>query len=533
MNNRQLEFGSLLREGIASAAHKQALPKARVESDLANSLGYSVPTIQRWQQGYLPKEPEDIEAIIRYCLTHGRMNRDWAIRLLDLAHHSSPSTLLAKLFPNDRINLDNPRVYHNLPPRYGDIIGRRDDLQRVLEGMASRWPVISIEGLAGVGKTTLALEAAYRSLPVETAHRSLPVTDSVLGQPFDSVVWTSATRQLDQQLRLGDVLDVIANVQNYPGVVRSPLEQKQYLVDNLLREKRTLIVIDNFETIMDKGLVNWMLRVPEPTKVLITSRHAQFHNVWEIDLKGLKTPDALEFIRTQAQRLGLRYLAEASDLNLSPLVYITAGNPLALEMAIGYLKNRGLTLPEMVEYLHHANPTINSIFDSLFAHTWNILAEDARRLLLSCTLFVSSVRKETLGSVCDLTSYSLDTALAQLVETSLLEPSADLENTTHYNLHPLTRSFAYAKLQEIPEWEQQMRKRWANYYEDFVARYGGQDRGKLLQSEELESEWLNISSVVDWMHETHETDTNPLAQRLPEDFMYTYGHLWQSSLLIR
>src|SRR5205085_2730667 len=107
----------------------------------------------------------------------------------------------------------------------------------------------------------------------------------------------------------------------------------------LLRNRRSLIIIDNFETIEDSELEHWMREeVPEPSKVLITSRHTQLRSVWPIHLRGLEEAEALELIQRHTQRLNLRIIEAAEQELLQPLIEVTEGNPKAIEMALGHIK---------------------------------------------------------------------------------------------------------------------------------------------------------------------------------------------------
>src|SRR3712207_1847570 len=49
----------------------------------------------------------------------------------------------------------------NLPHRFSSFVGRAKELQEVLRALASRAWIVAIDGRGGVGKTTLALEAAH------------------------------------------------------------------------------------------------------------------------------------------------------------------------------------------------------------------------------------------------------------------------------------------------------------------------------------------------------------------------------------
>jgi hypothetical protein len=198
-----------------------------------------------------------------------------------------------------------PQVSDNLPPPPNQFFGREKELQRILDGLRSRSPLVSIEGMSGMGKTTLAIEVAYSCLAGPQA---------LLEPPFEYVVWISAKDRPEQKHWMNEVLDTTARILGYLSIPTLPaehIEQKKAEVTQLLHTYRTLLIIDNFETIKDAALEWWIQHVPEPSKVLITSRTGQITSragqlcISPIDLEGLEDPQALELIRTHAQFFGL------------------------------------------------------------------------------------------------------------------------------------------------------------------------------------------------------------------------------------
>ena len=73
-------------------------------------------------------------------------------------------------------------IFHNLPiPEFDDtgFVGRRSILGKVGSAISGPFPVISLTGPGGVGKTALALKSAYRLLSNDRPS-------------FDAIVWVSA-----------------------------------------------------------------------------------------------------------------------------------------------------------------------------------------------------------------------------------------------------------------------------------------------------------------------------------------------------
>jgi serine/threonine protein kinase/tetratricopeptide (TPR) repeat protein len=391
-----------------------------------------------------------------------------------------------------------PKVLHNLPPQYGDFLGRQKDLARVLEGLSSSWPLISIEGLAGMGKTRLAIEAA---------HCCIPGSKTAINAPFEVAVWVSAGDRPEQKRWINEVLDTVARVLGYPDVTRLPPEQKLIEVDHLLRNRRTLVIVDNFETIDDPDLLKWIQRVPEPSKALITTRHHHLRQVWDIHLKGLADKEALDLIRRNAQRLNLQSVQAASDELLLPLVRVSEGTPRIIELALGYIKGGRLSFQEVVDNLYKATRTVESIFDDLFARTWILMSRNAQQVLMVMPFFADSASKEALGTAASLSGDDLDTAVQQLVEFALLDINEELAvSTQRYSTHPLTRAFASSKLSEEQAFMMEARIRWSKYYVEYATRNIVREKSReaywnVLTSRgymELDLEWPNLQNVLAW-----------------------------------
>ncbi|HEV7127280.1 MAG TPA: hypothetical protein VGN32_07540, partial [Ktedonobacterales bacterium] len=278
-------------------------------------------------------------------------------------------------------------------------------------------------------------------------------------------------------------------------------DQKQVAVDQLLRIHRTLVVVDNFETIEDPGLSAWLERMPEPSKVLLTTRDGQLRGGWDTHLGGLDEPEALELVRRHARRLGLTRAEAAPERELTPLVTVTQGNPRALGMAVGYLKGGHRRLPEVVEGLYAASQSVGDIFANLFDWHWTALAPDAQRVLLAMSFFADTAGRAELGAAADLDGQRLDAALEQLVTMSLFDPQEGARDTARYRIHPLTRAFAATRSAqpEARQWVREARERWVAWYRQFARAYAGRDRAQgAIRFDLLQEEWINLVAVFSW-----------------------------------
>ena len=404
-----------------------------------------------------------------------------------------------------------PTIPNNLPPR-GEFIGREKEKARVREALASRWPLICIDGIGGIGKTALALEVAGECL--RASKGEIPA-DSI--PTFDGFIWTTAK---DRELALNDVLDAIARTLDYPGIAQQPLDEKQESVRKLLQTKPYLLIVDNFETITDNAVRDFLLRLPEPSKALITSREQKLRQAWAVSLKGLEQTEALTLIRSEGRRLGLAAVERGEERVLLHLYQATGGAPLAIKWAVGQIKQKGQSLDTVLAALHEAR---GDIFEQVFARSWSLLTDNARRILIVMPIFAASASRAAIEAASDVHHYALDEALGQLVEMWLVEATDELEaDKRRYSIHPLPRAFAGARLGEDKGWEREARRKAAAYFYDFAVKYGGW--GKLDTFPRLKEELADQLATVDWYYQNCEWQKVVQLVMEMTHFLGTYGY---------
>lgn len=504
-STRNTQFGELLTEGIRDVAARQHKRVTDVDWDLSIKTGYSIHTIHKWKRGHrLPTEIDTVEIIIKYCVKQGRVGQNWARQILTKADYPSKDIFLKDLFPEQLQSGKEVTLYTNLPQCFRLFIGRKAELHKLLQELDRNWPVITIYGIAGTGKTTLAIEAASRC----QIGPSLQINN-----PFDAVVWISGNNQPEQNEWLNEVLDTIARVLKSPFITKESQMQKIDEVDIQLRQKRTLIILDSFESMKDdKQLSDWVMRVPNPSKILITYRHnpikSPFGGMY-INLRGLIESEAIEFINDEFRRLEI----PPNDCDLKPLIRVTRGNPKAIELIMRHVKWGIVKLSNIKKHLRNKTGVSEEIFDILFNHSWKELSKEGKYLLMVASFFADSASKEALGNIVDLKESELESALKQLTELSLLEVCED--DQPRYSLHPLTRFFAEDKLKIDLKFKSKARRRWIRYYLEFtdchVKREYPKERywntlGGGHSNTQIDVEWPNLLNVLMWADKSNEKE---------------------------
>jgi len=375
-----------------------------------------------------------------------------------------------------------PAIPQNLPPR-GEFIGREREMEQVRQALASRSYLVVIEGIGGIGKTVLALEVAH-----ELWEKGL----------YEAVVWTTAR---DRALDLNDILDTFARTVDYPYIAQLPPEEKPTEAAKLMRAKKCLLLVDNYETIRDEAVSGFLLNLPEPSKALITTRHHALGEARTIPLKGLKHDEALRLLQLEGERRSVEAIAQAEEKTLLRLYEATGGAPLALKWAVGQLKF-GQTLDTVLDGLYEAK---GRIFEHMFGRSWDLLTEHARRILMAMPIFATSASKEAIEAASDVHKWDMDDALGQLVEMSLVEVSGGLEEQQRYSVHPLVRAFAGRKLDTRSQLKKRTRLGLVSYFLKRATKYYSMEQREKLH--EIELDLPNMLAIIDQCYEVEEWES--------------------------
>ncbi len=153
---------------------------------VAEETGYSPDIVYRWRQGHSRPTDETLVQLVQLGQA-ANLERAWGVALFTAAGSSATQ---ADALWEPREERDIP---HNMPaPGYTRFIGRADELAHLLAYLSPERGahLISVDGIGGVGKTALTLEAAYRCLRASRAaadHGPVPT--------FDAIIFVSAKRR--------------------------------------------------------------------------------------------------------------------------------------------------------------------------------------------------------------------------------------------------------------------------------------------------------------------------------------------------
>ena len=397
--------------------------------------------------------------------------------------------------------------YQNLPLQTNDFIGRDTELKRLLEliDLNYRAPYVTIDGIGGVGKTALAIETAYRCWEYKhgLSIQETPPQETPL---FDAIIFTTAKENkllptgivsgLQRQSTLRDIFREIAQTLDDPSITQSAPDEQLQRVRNSLAQQKTLLIIDNLETIENQNeILAFVDNLPFSTKAIITTRRL-VSGYSSLCLNALPEDDSLRLIDQQAREKAL-FLDPETARNLYQRF---GGVPVALIYGVGMLA----THYPLDALLDAQTPLPDDVARFCFESSVAPLrGQPAHALLMAIAIFPHPPVRDALAEVAGLSTdpIAVNQGLAQLLQLSLIRQE-EIEGQTRYGMLALTREYGLAELAANRAFEQPARERWVNWYLDFANKYGCEFFEERLEwhipFDRIEQEWENFVAVFSW-----------------------------------
>ena len=347
------------------------------------------------------------------------------------------------------------RLLDRLPAATGErLFGIETSIQSLCNAINHQGPpwIYSLEGMGGIGKTTLA-DAAVRSL-IDALH-------------WSDIAWITARRHLLMQdgtletldatpaLTANGLLDELEAIllDGVPDRTHLAIRQRRTLLKQRLKRSRCLIVIDNLETVNDlDALLTSLREMAGPTTFILTTRlnPYAYADIYHFLVPDLCQSDALDLIRHEAGNANLPEIAQASDHQLMPIYETVGGNPLALRLVVGQTHIHALDA--YLDALRNARgESVANLYSYIYWQSWNSLSEDAKQILLAMPLIADGNGDiEMLSAHADLPVAHVHDALSELVRRNLVDVRRGLDRHV-YAIHSLTRTFL---LTEVLQWRE-------------------------------------------------------------------------------
>ena len=399
---------------------------------------------------------ETTRALVEHTLPAGMALKDLgAHRLKDLARPERLFQLTVDGLPADFPPLKTLEATpNNLPTQLTSFIGR-DDQVREAKQLLARSRLLTLTGPGGTGKTRLSLEIAA----------------NVLDQFPDGVYFVPLSAIHDPELVPSAIAQALAI--STTGS-RRPIDA---LLDHL-REKRTLLVLDNFEQVLDAApIARQLLEGSAWLRVLVSSRavlRVSGEQEFPVPPLALPDPNALPGLAALSQFEAVRLFIEravsvkpdfqATNENAPAIAGICEridGLPLAIELAAARVKlfSPQALLSRLEKSLSALGsgardaPARQQTLRGAIQWSTDMLDAGQRRLLARFSVFARGGSLEQAEPVCgpagDVGGDVLE-SLDQLADQSLLRRLPDFDEPRFLMLQTI-RDFALERLEESGE----------------------------------------------------------------------------------
>jgi predicted ATPase/transcriptional regulator with XRE-family HTH domain len=387
-----------------------------------------------------------------------------------------------------------------LPRPVTPLVGRGREVEQVVALILRPGTrLLTLTGIGGVGKTRLAEEAA------RGVEESFP----------DGVAFVSLASLSDPALFVPTVLRSLGQGE---AEGRSPFEA---LIEHL-REKRLLLVLDNFEQLLEAApeVATLVEECPSLT-VLVTSRAPlrvrgeQEYSVPPLALPAsTRSPDEAAVAGSSSGRLFLERARAVSPsfgitaenaAAVAAICWRLAGLPLALELAAAKVRllDPAALLPRLDQALSTAwardLPERQRTMRATLDWSYDLLDAPEQRLFRRLSAFVGGFSLEAAEAVSgDGTSGETLAHLGTLVEQSMVFVETGAGETRYGMLEPV-RQYARAKLGESTGAADTLRSHNAHYLdlaEQASSELWGPQQGEWL--ERLERENGNLRAAIAW-----------------------------------
>lgn len=341
-----------------------------------------------------------------------------------------PSFVLGLTIPTYDSNKDS--VSHNLPtPDFDEtgFLGRETLVRQIVQLCRGPFPVISILGEGGIGKTALALKVAYEILDSKDAL-------------FDAVVWTSSkTAQLSVQeiTRIEDAISDSLGMFRDVAIklagdidIRHPLDE----ILEYLHEFRILLILDNLETVLDERVRDFLSKLPIGSKILITSRIGVGAYEYPVKLEPMTENEAIQLVRLLSQVRGVHRLFAVQNGKLARYCQRMNNNP-------GYIKwfvsaVQAGKRPEDILNTSHV------FLDYCMSNVYEYLSPDGKSLLRAMLCIPGRHSQTELAYLTETDSLTLQQSIHELLRTNFVSMNSAAFGSsfeTYYEMSEMSRRY--------------------------------------------------------------------------------------------
>jgi hypothetical protein len=319
------------------------------------------------------------------------------------------------------------------------VFGREKMVEEVLNRLNNpeEASILCLGGVAGYGKTEAATCVAQAAIAQSVVEDVLwvSVRETELSETFNTANNSNKLFQWEELLyALSIQLDCTADRES---------------VQKRLRQRKWLVVLDNAETSDLYDILSKLVKMLDPSRVLLTSRvTTPIQYVSVLDCPGLSEFWSRQLLLDEATKdKQIPALLHASEPQMSRLYELSCGAPLALHFIVGQVRDDEVLDP-VLDALEEANGQVEVFYRFTLETAWQRMSETSKLFLCYMAKRNAGVPFEELQGVLPVTLNEAKESRNQLRRWSMILPG---NGNQRYDLHPWVRRSVRSNLQA--NWE--------------------------------------------------------------------------------
>ena len=454
-----------------------------------------------------------------------------------IAHMRNLSLLDA---PTEPEGIDKVVIQHNLPAQLSSFIGRSKEISEIKQ-LLQKNRLLTLSGPPGTGKSRLALRVAR----------------DVMNDYHDGVYFVDLAPIQEPQYVLSSIARVF-------GLKETGDKSIFETINNHLRAKKMLIILDNFEHLIEAGpTIGDLLSSADQVKVMVTSREVlQIYGEQEYSVTPLNLPrmedeitqmdlgevEAVQLFIQRARAVRPGWVATDEELrNIADICIQLDGLPLPIELAAARMKmltprmilelltDRLGTLVGGARDLPHRLQTLRGTID----WSYDLLDDNEREIFARLAVFRGGRTVDCVRSVCsaDQCEDLLD-GLESLLNKSLISQKESSIGEPRFVLLETIHEYAREKL-ELNKERDSIKQKHAEYFLDLAEsaekEFWGDNQQYWYEKLRIESE--NFRAALAWTFQAKEYALGLGLVGALRDYWFVEGFMreglkWTQSMLV-
>ncbi|MBN9387225.1 MAG: tetratricopeptide repeat protein [Chloroflexi bacterium] len=402
---------------------------------------------------------------------------------------------------------------NNLTAQATPLLGRENEITQACRMLLTgQNHLLTLFGPGGTGKTRLGLQIAARLMP-----------------EFSDGVFFVDLSPLHSALQVAQALIAALGLKEGIGNARGQYLRLEETLKNHLKTRRVLLVLDNFEHVLEAtSLVNQFLGAAPNLRIIVTTRSVlKVYGEQEFEVLPLKLPDGRrqpsldELMSFPAVGLFVRRAQQAqpdfrlTEENAGAIVEVCRaldGLPLAIELAAAHANT--LTPQQMLDQLSsrfgwlaeagsdQQRPLRQQSLEETIAWGYDLLEENEQVIFTRLAVFGGGSTLEAAEAVCDpdmMGEIDVLEGITRLLNNSLLRQVEGLDGAPRFTMLQTIHQYALKKLEERGE-EAEARDQHAGFFAVMVEEAGpkltGPEQAEWFRCFEQENE--NLRNLMDW-----------------------------------